>query len=529
MLLLLRLFASFLLVLTASSAFAATPVEAAPADASVIYMNREIVVLRAELAGASPAERVQRARQRIEEAEERNLAGKLVTLPVVLGSQQGIGVFAGDLLLFTVLPGDVSPEESRDAAATAMVAKQRLTDALAAWQAQQNPLLLSRALLAIAVASVLLVAAVWLGWRLKRLLIRRLAGVAQRHLHSDRPWLGYLVHVVERAILILVSLILLAFAYLWLTFVLAQFPLTQPFGRQLGEFLLDLLARIGSGFVSALPNLITLLVIILITRALVQSVEAIFDAIRNGRIDVPGLHVETLGATRRIVVVAIWALGITFCYPYVPGSQSDVFKGLSVLFGFMFTLGSAGVVSQMMSGMTLVYSRALRRGDMVQVGDMTGVVQEIGALSTKFVNLYKEEITIPNAVLVGNQIRNLSRLHETEGVRIGTCITIGYDTPWRQVHAMMLNAAERVPGLRKTPTPYVLQRALSDFYAEYELIAVLEDPFERPQILSAVHAEIQDEFNRHGVQIMSPHFAGEAQQPVRVPEADWFRAPAKRN
>ena len=290
MLLLLRLFASFLLVLTASSAFAATPVEAAPADASVIYMNREIVVLRAELAGASPAERVQRARQRIEEAEERNLAGKLVTLPVVLGSQQGIGVFAGDLLLFTVLPGDVSPEESRDAAATAMVAKQRLTDALAAWQAQQNPLLLSRALLAIAVASVLLVAAVWLGWRLKRLLIRRLAGVAQRHLHSDRPWLGYLVHVVERAILILVSLILLAFAYLWLTFVLAQFPLTQPFGRQLGEFLLDLLARIGSGFVSALPNLITLLVIILITRALVQSVEAIFDAIRNGRIDVPGLH-----------------------------------------------------------------------------------------------------------------------------------------------------------------------------------------------------------------------------------------------
>jgi small-conductance mechanosensitive channel len=529
MLPLLRLFASFFLFLTVSSTFAATPARETPAEAAVIFMNREIIVLRAELAGASPAQRVKRARLRIDEAEERNLVDQLATLPVVLGAQQGVGVFAGDLLLFTVLPGDINPEENRDAAAAAVMAKQNLTDAFAAWQAQQNPVLIGRALLAIAVASAVAGAMVWLVWRCNRMFIRRLKEVVTRRLQGDRSWLGYLVQVFERVIQILTSLVMLVMAYLWLTFVLARFPLTQPFGQQLGEFLLDLLMRIGGGFVSALPNLITLLVIILITRALVQSVEAIFNAVREGRIEVPSLHVETLGATRRIVVVAIWALGITFCYPYVPGSQSDVFKGLSVLFGFMFTLGSAGVVSQMMSGMTLVYSRALRRGDMVQVGDMTGVVQEIGALSTKFINLYKEEITIPNAVLVSNQIRNLSRLHETEGIRIGACITIGYDTPWRQVHAMMRNAAERTPGLRDTPKPYVLQRALNDFYVEYEVIAVLDDPFARPQILSGLHAEIQDEFNRHGVQIMSPHFEGETAQSMLVPETDWFKAPAERS
>jgi small-conductance mechanosensitive channel len=241
----------------------------------------------------------------------------------------------------------------------------------------------------------------------------------------------------------------------------------------------------------------------------------------------PGLHRETLGATRRIVIGAIWALGITFCYPYIPGSQSDVFKGLSVLFGFMLTLGSAGIVSQLMSGMTLVYSRALRRGDLVQIGETIGVVQEVGALSTKIKNLYKEEITIPNAVIVGNQIRNLSKLHEKEGVRIGSKITIGYDTPWRQVHAMMSNAALRTPGLKTDPAPYVLQRALSDFYVEYEVIAVLDNPFVRAAVLSQLHAEIQDEFNTYGVQIMSPNFEAQPDAVVLVPKEDWFKAPAQ--
>lgn len=495
-------------------------------DASLTYMNRTIMVFRADLAGATPAHRAQRARQRIEEAEERQLAVKTTTLPVTMGAQQGVGVFAGELLLFTVLPGDVNPEESTDAAALAREVGQRLDEAFAAWRTQQNPLLLGRALLAVLVASATALALNWLAWRLRGLLTVRLQVFVAHRLQGAVTWLGYLAKVFERIVQILIALVFLAIAYVWLTFVLAQFPLTQPFGQQLGDFLIDLLGGIGSGFVAALPDLITLLVIILITRALVQSVHAIFDAIRDGRIEVPGLYRETLSATRRIVVVAIWALGITFCYPYVPGSQSDVFKGLSVLFGFMLTLGSAGIVSQLMSGMTLVYSRALRRGDLVQVGDMTGVVQEVGALSTKFVNLYKEEITIPNAVLVGNQIRNLSRLHDTEGVRIGTTITIGYDTPWRQVHALLLNAARAVPGLRQVPAPLVLQRALNDFYVAYELVALLDDPFERHSVLSALHAAIQDEFNAHGVQIMSPNFEAQPEHPVLVPKEEWFKAPA---
>lgn len=495
-------------------------------EATLSYMSRDIMVFRGDLAGASPQQRVDRARQRIAEAEDRGFSGSAVVLPVALGQYQGLGIFAGDLLLFTVLQQDVNPEEYKDADALAAAVQKKVDAAFVAWHAQQNPVLLGRALLFIAIASLIALAATWLVWRLRGFLTVRLQAFVASKLRGDISWFGYLVKVFERVVQILIGLLFFAIAYLWLTFVLAQFPITQPFGEQLGQFLLDLLARIGNAFVSALPNLITLLVIILITRALAQSVHAIFDAVRDERVQLPGLHKETLGATRRIVIVAVWALGITFCYPYIPGSQSDVFKGLSVLFGFMFTLGSAGVVSQLMSGMTLVYSRALRRGDLVQIGDTIGVVEEVGALSTKIVNIYQEEVTIPNAVLIGNSIRNLSRLHDAGGVRVGTKVTIGYDTPWRQVQAMLLNAAAGVDGLRSDPAPYVLQRALNDFYVEYEVIAVLDDPFGRALVLSALHAAIQDEFNTHGVQIMSPNFEAQPEQPVLVPPADWFKTPA---
>ncbi len=158
------------------------------------------------------------------------------------------------------------------------------------------------------------------------------------------------------------------------------------------------------------------------------------------------------------------------------------------MFGFMLTLGSAGIVNQLMSGLVLVYSRALSVGDFVDVGDTVGVVSEVGVLSTK--------------------------------------VTIGYDTPWRQVHALLIAAAEKTPGLRMVTRPFVYQRALADFYVEYELFAHMDKPLERVPVLSALHANIQDQFNAFGVQIMSPHFVLQSRNNVVVPAESWQAAPA---
>jgi small-conductance mechanosensitive channel len=154
------------------------------------------------------------------------------------------------------------------------------------------------------------------------------------------------------------------------------------------------------------------------------------------------------------------------------------------------------------------------------------VVTEIGSLATRIVTMRGEEITIPNAVLIGNPIRNFSKLAGDQGSLVSTKVTIGYDAPWRQVHALLLLAAGRTPGLRSEPAPYVYQRALSDFYVEYELFARIDRPLERVATLSALHANIQDAFNEHGVQIMSPHFLGQPADAIVVPRAQWYAAPA---
>ncbi len=251
--------------------------------------------------------------------------------------------------------------------------------------------------------------------------------------------------------------------YTWLTYVLHEFPATQPLSRRLGDLLWEGAGKIGLDMADAIPGLIAVALIGLFAEGLSRGAQGAFRAIQAGRLNLPGLHPETAGATRRMVVFAIWALAVVAAYPYIPGSGSGVFQGVSVLIGAMVTLGSSGIANQLMSGLTLAYSRALRRDDHVVIGasgsEVEGVVTEIGALATKVATMRNEEATIPNAVVVANPIRNFSRQAGADGTLISTHVTIGYDAPWRQVHAMLEEAARRTKALRATPPPRVRQRA----------------------------------------------------------------------
>jgi small-conductance mechanosensitive channel len=192
------------------------------------------------------------------------------------------------------------------------------------------------------------------------------------------------------------------------------------------------------------------------------------------------------------------------------------FKGLSVFVGAVLSLGSTGVVNQAMSGLMLTYSRALKVDEFVRVGEVEGTVLEVGILSTKIRTIAREEVTVPNAVVISRETVNFSR-YSKEGVAINTTVTIGYDTPWRQVQALLTEAAAHTPGLREEPKPFVLQTSLSDFYPEYRLMAVIDQPETRGRVLSSLHANIQDLFNEYGIQIMSPHYRADPPEPLVVP------------
>jgi small-conductance mechanosensitive channel len=332
----------------------------------------------------------------------------------------------------------------------------------------------------------------------------------------------WLVTWLSRAALQVAAVVLFV---IWAVFVLNRFPETRDVGAVARATLWGLLRSFQVHVVDAIPGIVGVAVIAFVARFVTRLSGDVFAGIERGTLRLPGIHPETARATRRLVTTSIWLFAVVVAYPMLPGSNSDAFKGVSVFLGLMVTLGSSGVMGHLMSGLVIVYSRSLQAGDVVRVNDIEGKVTEVGALSVKVINSRREEFTIPNAVIVGTMVKNYSRLCRDSGPALTTGVTIGYDAPWRVVHEMLIDAAERTSGVIKYPAPVVFQPELSDFYVVYQIMVRLEVEADRLAVLTELHQNIQDAFNERGVQIMSPHFEGQPDGRVWVPKSKWAVAP----
>ena len=501
--------------------------EARP-EAMLTIANRDIVTLRATIQGAPPEIRVKRIQERLRPLGERELAKPVTRSALVVEEQRAFVYYIGDHLLFGLYEADLDREQKLSLDEVAQQVDQGLAAAIKALIEQGHTSIRVKGALLSLLATGIMLGLLWSIQKATTFVLDRLqTRILSANESTGLRWAAQGWLLVKRVAHLVLIILWVTVAYLWFAYVLSSFPLTQPLAERLEGFLLELLENFGNGIISSIPGLLTVAVILFLAKAANDVAGNIFDNVHQGRSLIPGVHRDTAFATRRLVGVLIWAVGVAIAYPYLPVADSEAFKGLSVMFGFMLTLGSAGVVTQLMSGLVLIYSRALKVGDFVTIGEVTGVVKEMSALSTKIVNMRNEEVTIPNAVLVGSPIKNYTGAFGERGALISTTVTIGYDTPWRQVHAMLIEAAEETSGLRTQPTPFVMQKGLQDYYVEYELYAYVDRPLERIQILSELHSHIQDQFNTYGVQIMSPHFVLQPASNVVVNKEDWFAAPAE--
>lgn len=511
-------------------ASAASATESLPSPAELRFMDRPIVVFRSVVAGATPGVRAARARETLDALQESALDARIETSEATIGGTTGTVFRLGDHILFIVAHSDRDPLHSPSFDQFVDVTRTNLSGALEARRSELHWPNFLRGLLFSIAGMAVLVGLVWSVVKTRTLLQTKLQRVLEQHVlqrtTKSFDWSGTAVQLTRQIVQLIAGFLVLLFVYTYLIFVLERFPATEPAGEKLSAFLLGLLGRIGLAAAEAVPGIVTVVVIFLLTRAIQSLVANTFRAVQSGRASLPGLHEETVGATRRLVSIGIWALGITFAYPYIPGSQSDVFKGLSVLLGFMVTLGSSGIVNQLMSGIIVVYTRSLHKGDFVKIGDTTGIVMAIDTLSVRIATVRNEEVTIPNAVVVGSVIVNYTSRIPGRTSSVSVSVTIGYDAPWRQVRSMLEIAASRTPHVLSDPAPLVLQTSLSDFYIEYQLVAPIDAPNLHPRVQSDLHANVIDVFNEHGVQIMSPHFMGQPREAVIVPKDKWHAAPA---
>lgn len=520
-------------LLAACSALANAAEEAvAPTQTSaeLKIANRGVMVFRATVLGESPEARAARAQAVIREM----LDGAEETAVRIDPIQDSYLVLLGDRRAFIVSPRDLAPTDSsvRQAAEDAA---QRLRQVVTeAEQARSLRFLLIAG--GLSVAATLLYLALLRGISLaRRKALSWLPGLMRRHTgalrvgHTPLVDIGNLFPLLRGILGLVYWLLVLLLSYEWLSFVLQRFPYTRPWGESLDQYLLALARYLLDAVVGAIPGLVIAVLIFFIARGASAFSRRLLERLSRPGI-VSWLNHETLQPTTRLTSLAIWLFALAMAYPYLPGAGTAAFKGLSVLIGLMISLGASSVVGQAAAGLILTYTRTLRPGEFVRIGEHEGTVTEVGMFTTSIRTGLGEVLTIPNSTITGSVTKNYSRVVQGMGYVVDTVVTIGYDTPWRQVEAMLLEAARRTPGVLENPRPQVFQTALSDFYPEYRLVAqaVPSEPRPRAELLSMLHANIQDVFNEHGVQIMSPHYLGDPEQEKWVPRERWFTDPAKR-
>ena len=310
--------------------------EVAPPEeaATVRYGNRPITVFGGRLFGRSPADRARAAVRRIEEVAELGLSG-----PVEVHVVDGVAILtvAGREAV-TILPTDVdtlagetveaegrrggaepaarSGRGRRGPVAAAAPARRALGARPPPWPPSSSPGPSGGCAGAPPDAS-----RAGSGSGSCRSLARHARGDLWR---TAEVRLAYAAHLAGRMLLLALSLLL---AYAWLAFVLREFPYTRPWGEALRSFVFATLGKLGGGMVAALPGLFTVALIVLITRLVVRGTNAVFRAVEESRLALPGVYAETAQPTRRLAVALLWLFAIIMAYPVPPGQRHRRLQG----------------------------------------------------------------------------------------------------------------------------------------------------------------------------------------------------------
>ncbi|WP_162628697.1 mechanosensitive ion channel family protein [Marinobacter bohaiensis] len=449
-----------------------------------------------------------------------------------IGRDGRVEIAAAQTPLLTVFPVDAMAEGA-PLEEVAEAFQRRTADAITRYRNQRSSDYLATASMKAGAALVLTLALLWLALFLYRRLLAFLDQHYRRRVQdlkiesfelvrADNIWaaLTGFIRFLRIATVLVV-------AYLGLEFVLYQFPWTHGTARTLLTLFTEPVVSIVSAFLDYLPELVFLVVLVAVSRYLLKLMQLFFRGIERGRIHIGGFEAEWAQPTYKLLRFFVVLLTVVLAYPYIPGSGSAAFQGLSILLGIMVSLGASSAVSSVVAGYAMTYRRAFSIGDVITVGEYTGTVRETRLLVTHLRTFRNEEIVLPNSLILNSPVTNLTRSAAENGLMLSATVGIGYETPWRQVEAMLKEAAARTRGLLEKPAPFVLEKALGDFAVTYELNVSIDSPAHRFYRAAELHRHVLDVFNEYGVAIMTPAYISDPDEPKLVPQERWYAAPAR--
>jgi len=303
--------------------------------------------------------------------------------------------------------------------------------------------------------------------------------------------------------LVRVTVVLLVLA-VFLPLFLGAIPVTRPIAHEVMPLVFDPLKSLGQAVLDYIPSFVVLVLILVIARWVLHGLRGLMTAVQQGEITLGNFDPEWANQTYRLLSIMVALATILIMYPYLPGSNSAVFQGFTVFLGALFTIGGSNTMASIIAGLVLTYTRSFRVGDRVKIGGRVGDVLEIGMVVTKIRTLDNEQVSLFNMKVLREEITNYSDAAAFGGLRLRVPVGIGYDTEWRDVYRLLVQAAHATDNIKDTPVPFVQQSSLDDFAVTYTLAAFADDPKLKPQTLTDLRQNIQDVFNEAGIEIMTP-------------------------
>ncbi len=486
-------------------------------DGSILFYVRGVSSFPAETRAKTIAQRIQRA------------AANYATPPDSVKAIEDAGrlkVYVGNEFIMNIYSADAEAE-GITTPILAEIVVEKIKGIIRLYRNERSPDVIKanalKAIVALVILIICLVAFTWLFRKLSNFFKMRLKkridtleNVSYKLIQANQ--LTKILHVLYQTVRVL---ILLVITIGFIDYILGLFPWTKAVSIYLLELILDPLKSIGQGFINYLPSLIFLIIIYLITQYFVRLTRLFFNSIDTGGIVIQNFDPEWAMPTFKIVKFFMIVFAVVVAFPYIPGSSSGAFQGISVFLGVLFSLGSSSFISNVVAGYSMTYRRAFKKGDRIQVNDMNGYVEEQSLMVTRLRSVKNEEIVIPNSIMLSSSLTNFSVRAKTRGVIIHTTVGSGYETPWRQVEAMLKEAADRTEGLLKEPPPFVLQKELGDFAIVYEINAYCNDVNRMYIYYTTLHQNILDLFNENNIQIMTPAYEGDPDTPKVVPKEQW--------
>jgi small-conductance mechanosensitive channel len=484
-----------------------TPTQVVREGVPVVYRGQEVLRIYRGAGALGPAERARLTSQRLNQlVRDLDFDPALVT---VTDRETYSELVHGDSIMGVITDEDAAAV-GRPRSEYAREVRDRLVEIIGRTREEFSAWAIAIGLGWAVLATGLLAVLWWLLARVRRQIHARveewlapLTDSESQGAAVQKTRVGSLLH---GSVVVMTAAAAVALVTLWVQAVLQVLPWSRPIARTIYRYASAPLRTLWLGFQSFVPNLFYLAVIALTTFVVLKIVRVVFREIEVGNLRLASFPREWAEPTYKLVRALMLAVAFVGAFPYIPGSQSPAFQGVSLFLGFLVSLSAGSALSNIIAGTILTYTRAFRVGDVVRIGETFGEVT-LKRLLVTHVRTYKNVVvSIPNSLVLTTQVLNYSTLAAERGLIAHTSVTIGYDTPWRRVHELLVAAASRTEGVLEEPPPFVLQTALTDFSVTYEINAFVATASDLPFIYSVLHANIQECFSQAGVEIMSPNY-----------------------